>query len=90
MLRARVRQAGRWCLVATLERRSGIPTEGGRVKVDQVPAQDTEAAKPAQNPDRIADVDAAIAALVRLLARQAAREHLERLANPELEATNES
>jgi hypothetical protein len=30
-----------------------------------------------------------IAALVRLLARQAAREHLERLANPETDATDE-
>jgi hypothetical protein len=43
------------------------------------------AARPAQGPDRTADVDAAIAALVRLLARQAAREHLERLAHPDSE-----
>ena len=53
-------------------------------KVDQAPAQDTgAAARPADGPDRAANVDAAIAALVRLLARQAAREHLERLANPD-------
>ena len=56
------------------------------MKVDQAPAQDTEAAaQPADGADRTADVDAMIAALVRLLARQAAREHLERLANPEPE-----
>jgi hypothetical protein len=61
------------------------------VKVDQAPAQETEAAvQPAHGPDRTADVDAAITALVRLLARQAARDHLERLANPEPETTNES
>jgi hypothetical protein len=61
------------------------------VDVDQTPAQQTEAAaQPTQGPDRIADVDTAIAALVRLLARQAVREHLERLANPELETTDES
>jgi len=60
------------------------------VRVDQAPAQDTgAAARPADGPDRTADDDAAIAALVRLLARQAAREHLERLANPELETTDE-
>jgi hypothetical protein len=56
------------------------------VKVDQAPTQDTgAAARPAHGPDRTADVDAAIAALVRLLARQAAREHLERLAHPDSE-----
>jgi hypothetical protein len=56
------------------------------VKVDQAPAQETEAAvQPAHGPDRTADVDAVIAALVRLLARQAAREHPERLANPDAE-----
>jgi hypothetical protein len=61
------------------------------VKVDQAPAQGTEATvQPAQGPDRTADVDAAITALVRLLARQAAREHLERLANPKLETSDES
>jgi hypothetical protein len=61
------------------------------VKVEQAPARDTRAAaRPANGPNRAADVDAAIAALVRLLARQAAREHLERLANPELETTDES
>jgi hypothetical protein len=61
------------------------------VKVEQAPAQDIRAAaRPVQSPDRTADVDAAIAALVRLLARQAAREHLEWLANPELETTDES
>jgi hypothetical protein len=71
-----------------LGHRSGVDAEGARVKVDQAPAQDTEAAaKPADGPDRTADVDAAIAALVRLLARQAAREHRERLANPAAEET---
>jgi hypothetical protein len=56
------------------------------VKVDQAPAQETgAAARPVAGADRTADVDAAISALVRLLARQAAREHLERLANPEAE-----
>ena len=56
------------------------------MKVDQAPAQDTgAAARPADGPDRTADVDAAIAALVRLLARQAAREHLERQANSNAE-----
>jgi hypothetical protein len=54
------------------------------LRVDQAPAKDTRAAlRPADRPDRAADVDAVIAALVRLLARQAAREHLERLANPD-------
>ena len=61
------------------------------MKVDQAAAQDTgAAARPADGPDRTADVDAAIAALVRLLARQAAREHLHRLTNPELETTDEA
>jgi hypothetical protein len=61
------------------------------VNVDQTSAQDTKAAgQPVQSPGRTADVDAAITALVRLLARQAAREHLERLANPELETTDEA
>ena len=56
------------------------------MKVDQAPAQDTgAAAQPVDGADRKADVDAAITALVRLLARQAAREHLERLANAEAE-----
>jgi hypothetical protein len=56
------------------------------VKVDQAPAQDIVATvQPAHDPDRTADVDAAIAALVRLLARQAAREHLERLATTDAE-----
>jgi hypothetical protein len=56
------------------------------VKVDQAPAQQTgAAAQPADRADRTPDVDAAIVALVRLLARQAAREHLERLANPDAE-----
>ena len=56
------------------------------MKVDQAPAQDTGAAvQPKQGPARTADFDAAITALVRLLARQAAREHLERQANPEAE-----
>jgi hypothetical protein len=58
------------------------------VKVDQAPAQDiVAAARPADGPGRTADVDVAIAALVCLLARQAAREHLERLANPDAEET---
>ena len=61
------------------------------MNVDQAAAQNTGAtARPAAGPDRTADVDAAITALVRLLARQAAREHLERLANPELETTDEA
>ena len=52
------------------------------MKVEQAPARVTgAAAQPAQGPDRATDVDAAIAALVRLLARQAAREYLERQAN---------
>jgi hypothetical protein len=56
------------------------------VKVDQEPAQDiVVAARPAEGPARTAEVDAAIAALVRLLARQAAREHLPRLAHPDSE-----
>jgi hypothetical protein len=60
--------------------------QGRTVQVDQAPAQDIEEpAQPAQGAGRTADVDAAIAALVRLLARQAAREHLERLANPDAE-----
>jgi hypothetical protein len=63
---------------------SGADAEGGRVKVDQTPAQDNEAAaEPAQGPDRTAAVEEMIAALVRLLARQAAREHLHRLAHPD-------
>jgi hypothetical protein len=61
------------------------------VDVDQAPAQGTEAAaQPAQGADRTAELAEKIAALVRLLARQAAREHLQRLANPKLETTNES
>jgi hypothetical protein len=60
------------------------------VKVDQAPAKDTEAAaRPADGPDRAAEVEEKIAALVRLLARQAAREHLHRLAHPETDATDE-
>jgi hypothetical protein len=60
------------------------------VDVDQAPAQETEAAaQPAQGADRAAEVDEKIAALVRLLARQAAREHLHRLAHPETAATDE-
>lgn len=56
------------------------------MKVDQTPAQETEAAaKPAQGPDRTPGVDEKIDALVRLLARQAAREYLDRLANPDAE-----
>jgi hypothetical protein len=56
------------------------------VKIDHASAQDTGApARPADGPDRAANVDEMIAALVRLLARQAAREHLERLANPDAE-----
>jgi hypothetical protein len=60
------------------------------VDVDQAPAQDTEvAAKLAHGPALAPDVDEKIAALVRLLARQAAREHLRRLARPETDATDE-
>jgi hypothetical protein len=60
------------------------------VRVDQAPAQGTEAAaQPVQGADRTADVAEKIAALVRLLARQAAREHLHRLAHPETDATDE-
>jgi hypothetical protein len=55
------------------------------VKADQAPAQDTQAAHPADGPDRTADVDEMISALVRLLPRQAAREHLQRLPNPAAE-----
>jgi hypothetical protein len=43
-----------------------------------------------QCPDRTADVDAALAAIVRLLARQAAREHLHRLAHPEADTTDDN
>lgn len=69
-----------------LKHRSGIPTEDGRVKVDKAPAQDREAAAGAASGPALApDVDAAIVALVRLLARQAAREHLERQANTDPE-----
>ena len=54
------------------------------MKVEQAPARVTgAAAQPAQGPDCTADVDAALDALVRLLARQAAREYLERQANPD-------
>jgi hypothetical protein len=60
------------------------------VEIDQAPAQETEAAaQPAQGADRAAEVDEKIAVLVRLLARQAAREHLHRLAHPETDATDE-
>jgi len=78
--------------MATLEHCSGADAEGGRVKVDQGPAQQTEAAvQPAQSPDRAAEVDAKIAALVRLLPRQAARKHLHRLAHPDAgDTTNET
>jgi hypothetical protein len=63
--------------------------QGRTVDIEQGAAQETEpAAQPAPSPDRPLDVDAAIIALVRLLARQAAREHLHRLANPE-EITDE-
>jgi hypothetical protein len=56
------------------------------VKVDQAPAQDTgAAAQLVDGADRKADVDAAITALIRLLARQAAREHLQRQADPDAE-----
>ena len=58
--------------------------------VDQAAAQETEAAaQPADGPDRAAAVDEKIGALVRLLARQAAREHLHRLAHPEMDQTDE-
>jgi hypothetical protein len=56
------------------------------VKVDQAPARDTgAAARPVDGAVRTADADAALAALVRLLARQAAREYLERQASPDAE-----
>jgi hypothetical protein len=56
------------------------------LKVDQAPAQDTEAAaQPADAPALAPDLDAMVDALVRLLARQAAREHLERLGGPNAE-----
>lgn len=58
----------------------------GRVTVDQATAQVTKAAgQSVQCPDRTADVGAALAAIVRLLARQAAREHLARQPNPDAE-----
>jgi excisionase family DNA binding protein len=69
--------------VATLEHSSGVDAEGGPVDVDQAPARDTQAAQPAQGADRAAEANEKIAALVRLLARQAAHEHLHRLAHPE-------
>jgi hypothetical protein len=70
--------------------RSGVDAEGGRVKVDQALAQDTgAAAEPPQGTDRAADVDAAIAALVRLLARQAARDYLHRLAHRDARDTTD-
>jgi hypothetical protein len=68
-----------------LGHRSGVDAEGGRVKVDQAPVQGTEAAQPAQGADRAAEIDEKIGAHVRLLARQAAREHLHRLAHPDSE-----
>ena len=56
------------------------------MKVDQAPAQDTEVAgQPAQRPDSTPDVDEMLSALVRLLARQAAREYLERQGSPDAE-----
>jgi hypothetical protein len=55
------------------------------VQVDQTPARYTTAAAQPQGAERAADVDAAISALVRLLARQAAREYLKRQANPDAE-----
>jgi hypothetical protein len=58
------------------------------VKVDQAAARDTRAAaRPAHGSDPRPDVDAMLVAIVKLLARQAAREHLERLANPDGEET---
>ena len=55
------------------------------MKVDHATAQDTEAAAQPRGPDRTPDVDAALNALVRLLARQAAREYLEWQANRDAE-----
>jgi hypothetical protein len=58
-----------------------VDSEGGHV-VDRASVRNNEAAaQPAQG--RAPDVDAMLNALVRLLARQAAREHLHRLAHPE-------
>jgi hypothetical protein len=58
------------------------------VKADQAPVRDTgKAARPAHDSDPRPDVDAMLVAIVKLLARQAAREHLERLANPDGEET---
>jgi hypothetical protein len=56
------------------------------VRVDHAPAQDTgAAARPVHGPDPRPDVDAMLVAIVKLLARQAAREYLERQANPDAE-----
>jgi hypothetical protein len=61
------------------------------VRVDHAPPQEPgAAARPAHGPDPRPDVDAMLVANVKLLARQAARQHLERLANPELETSDES
>ena len=61
------------------------------MKADQAPVRDTgTAARPAHGSDPRPDVDAMLVAIVKLLARQAAREHLERLANLELETTDEA
>jgi hypothetical protein len=56
------------------------------VKADQAPVRDTgTAARPAHGSDPRPDVDAMLVAIVKLLARQAAREHLEHLATPDPE-----
>jgi hypothetical protein len=65
-----------------------VDPEGGRV-VDRASVRNNEAvAQPAQR--RAPDADAMIDALVRLLARQAAREHLHRLAHPEADTTDDN
>jgi hypothetical protein len=61
---------------------------------DQAPKQKTKAAaqpvqRLAQSPNRTPDIHPQVAALVRLLARQAAREYLHRPAHPETDTTDE-
>ena len=58
--------------------------------VDQESVREPEpAAQPADGTDRAPDLSAQIASLARLLARQAAREHLHRLSHPDTEDTTD-
>jgi hypothetical protein len=60
------------------------------VDVDQEPVREPEpAAQPPYGTDRTPDLSAQIGSLVRLLARQEAREHLHRLSQPDAEDTTD-